>query len=50
LRCNNVALKRKSTLPKALRVADILNCVSLMNKVLNKVWLLKVFSKTKGNQ
>jgi hypothetical protein len=31
---NNVPLKGKSAVPKALSVADILNCVSLMNKVL----------------
>ncbi len=33
--CNNVPLKRKTAVPKALSVADILNCVSLMDKVLN---------------
>ena len=35
MRCNNVALKGKTALPKALSVADILKCVSLMDKVLN---------------
>jgi len=31
----NYILKGETTLPKALSVADILNCVSLMDKVLN---------------
>jgi hypothetical protein len=35
LKCDNVALKGETALPKALSVADILKCVSLMNKVLN---------------
>jgi hypothetical protein len=35
LTCNNVPLKGKTAVPKALRVADILNCVSLRDKVLN---------------
>jgi hypothetical protein len=34
LRCNDAALKGKTATPKALSVADILQCVSLMNKVL----------------
>ena len=45
----SVPLKGKSTVPKPLRVAGILNCVSLNTRCVESVWLLKVFSKTKDN-